>query len=73
MAVVKVIVDFHFQKVYYIGELKSFDEKEMNMVRGVDAVLITEDLIKNELSDNFDQYVTAEPCPDRTEADYETE
>ena len=73
MAIVKVTVDFRFQKEFRIGELKSFDEAAIQMVKYVDAMEIITDLIGEELDDNFDKYVTVTPCPDETEADYEVE
>lgn len=72
MAIVKVTVDFRFQKEFGIGELESFDENEMILAK-VYAREIVEDLIGKELDDNFDKYVTITPCPDETEADYEVE
>ena len=73
MAIVKVAVDFHFQKEFRIGELESYDEANIQMVKYVDVLEIITDLIGEELDNNLDKYVTVTPCPDETEADYEVE
>ncbi len=33
MAVVKVTVDYHFQKEFYLGELESFNQKEITAAK----------------------------------------
>lgn len=75
MAVVKVTVDYHFQKEFYLGRLKSFDQKEINAAKYCDARLIIQDLIREELDDDriFDKCVYVDVLPDKTESDFEVE